>query len=670
MRTMPKKGLLLLLAISLLAAHFVWIASTWEGMGYTKDEGYYFNAAKDNFGWYKSVVLNTIEGHPLESFSDRSISRYWRNNHEHPPFCKVIQGLNHHIWHKWMPLMNYGNSHRMATWCFSALLLVLLFLLGTEMLGVPYGIFAVVLLFTLPRVFFHTHINTFDIPVIAMWFATAYAFRRGMESPRASWIAGLLLGVGLVTKNNAYFLPALFFLLYFYSNYRKDFFRGVLAIPSGLRHLGWLCWTIGLLLLAAPIAVGLMAFEWLALTILLDLLLINLIIAFHYLRPKPKIPPYLAPIFPAAFTAPLVFIALWPWIWDDTWGRLAKYFNRHLHPPAWETYYLHDIVVNPPPFPWHYPFVMSWYTVPALVIFIFLIGVFLLLRTGRMAGWLSRVPGFSYLLPAEASEEADTEQPSRWSWGNGKIVDGKWDAFFLLMNIAVPYLIIANPKTPIYGGTKHFMTAMPFVALTCALTLKWMVNEVSPMISLHGPKKWLLGLPLACMIIAPGLIGIAHTHPYTLSYYNELMGGSIAAPEVGMQRTFWAQSSTGVLEHLNKVLPRNGSVYFNNTPWTSYDAYKRDGLLRKDIRQSRNERSADYAVMNHWKYYTNGIYKVRRLYGADSAEAWSEIDGMPLTEVIRNVRKLDRGELVDPHPGKAIKSRKKPPRNRNKPHTR
>jgi len=53
--------------------------------------------------------------------------------------------------------------------------------------------------------------------------------------------------------------------------------------------------------------------------------------------------------------------------------------------------------------------------------------------------------------------------------------------------------------------------------------------------------------------------------------------------------------------------------------------------------------------MNHWKYYTDGIYSMRKMYDAKYSVTFSNIDGMPLTEVIQNVakHKLTHPELLD-----------------------
>jgi 4-amino-4-deoxy-L-arabinose transferase-like glycosyltransferase len=637
----PTRRILAVVIIVLAILQIIWIASTWEGMGYTKDEGYYFSAARDNFGWYIHLVGSTLTGHPESAFQPKTIDRYWRNNNEHPPFCKTVQGFHHHLLNKWLPILNYGNSHRAATLSWSILLIAFMVLLGSEWLSLGWAVGAVAILFTLPRVFFHAHLNTFDIPVVAMWFVTAYAFRRGMENRRWAWATGVLLGIGLATKNNAYFLPVLFFIMYVISPHFKALGKTILDLPGVLKRAGVIKLAMIAILAITPLVVGLTAFDYLALVIAIDFTLINLWLAWLYWFRPTRIAAHIAPILTPIFTAPFVFVLLWPWIWHDTWPRLGVYFNRHLHPPAWETYYLDQIVVNPPPFDWHYPFVMSWYTLPAIVLFVFFVGLALMLWRGKFVIAIRRTG--ARILGRDLFESPETL--GKWEHnGENKVTSPWWDKVFLLVNIILPVLIIANPKTPIYGGTKHYMTALPYFAFACVIALRWMVTTVAEIWPLNRVLRGALAVVLSVLVIVPGLIGIHHTHPYTLSYYNEIMGGSIAAPEVGMQRTFWAQSTSGVLDYLNKVVPKNGVVYFNNTPGTSIMAYQQDGMLRKDIRPARRGQEPDYAVMNHWKFYTDrvpgSIYHIRQEFGVDYMEAWADIDGMPLVEVYRNVKKI------------------------------
>jgi len=637
-RSRPKTWVLVGVALALAAAHFVWIASTWEGMSYVKDEGYYFSASGDNFGWYKTFVSKALEGKPSEAFERKWIDRHWRNNHEHPPFCKTVQGLNSAIWYDGLGWLNYGDSHRMATVMFQWLLIAFMFLLGAEWLGVGWSAFAVILLYTLPRFFYHSHLSTFDIPVVAMWAAAMYAFRRAMTSVRWSYVTGLLFGVGLATKNNVYFLPLMFAVLYFYSPHGKTFFRALCRLPATLKAAAKWKLALGVLLLVAPLAAGFAPRRVFNAVLFGDLVLVNLLLAFHYLRPKPTIPAFVAPILPSIFTAPLVFFLLWPWLWYDTWSRFDAYLGRHLNPPAWETYYLGKIVVNPPPYDWHYPFVMSWYTIPAAVIFLGLLGMAIVLLRGRFATIFAdlRLRALGRPIPAR--------EPLLKRWREDGVVSAEWDQLFLLLNIVVPFLIIANPNTPIYGGAKHYATAQPYIALACAVALRWIATTVLDGMGVAGLSRRALTFGLAVLMFVPGLVGIRHVQPHALSYYNEIMGGTIAAPEVGMQRMFWASATLVTLDYINQNAPPNSRVWFNNTPWDSFAAYKKDGYLRADIGRANTPEEADYAVMSNWRFYADGIYALRRTFGATHAEYNAAIDGCPLAEVFRNTRKVEAAD--------------------------
>ncbi len=625
----------ILIGLAILAGHFALIATTWEGVGYVKDAGYYHSSGRDNFGWYQNLAKNVFDGKALESFSDRNIRRYWDNNHQHPPFCKTLMGLHHKLWHNWIPVMNLGNSYRMATWSWAILTILLLFFFAKELAGMGAALFAAMAFILMPRVFFHSHINTFDIPLVAVWLTVMLAFRRGLLSTRWSFATGILLGFGYATRNGAFFLPFMFAFLYFYSPYGKRFYLSVKNIPAALSKLPYWKILLGLApFLAPPLAYALYkdAFAW---TLFISLVVVNIAIAWYWLKPKSPIPLHIAPILPAIFTAPLTFFLLWPWLWHDTWQRLAEFFNRHLNPPAWETYYLGEIVVNPPPFEWHYPFVMSWYTIPAIFVFLGLTGIALLLWRGKIAERLLDSRGY---VKGRALIHEDNEDGVSWSKEKG-VITRRFDQFLILINILVPFLIIANPRTPIYGGTKHYMSALPFLALAAALSFKYIYIWLGEKIRNKTLSK-VAATALGIALLSPGALGIINTHPNCLSFYNEIMGGAIAAPEVGMQRTFWAASARGILDYLNENVPQNGTVWYNNTPWDSTNAYRTDGFLRKDIRRANDKDKADFAVMNHWKYYIDGVYEVRQLYGAKYPVAATVINGMTLTEVYRNEHRL------------------------------
>jgi len=649
-----RRWITLILGILLVAGHFAFIASTWKGVGYVKDAGYYFGAARDNFGWYMNLVENISDGKPLESFSERNITRYWDNNHQHPPLCKVLMGLNHQLWNKWIPLLNYSNSHDVAALLWMSLMLALMFAFTVEIAGRATAVFAVLVITLMPRLFFHTHINTFDVPAMSVWFLTIWFFRRGMLSARWSWLTGIMLGIALATRNSSWFLPLVFFLLYFYSPYGLRFIHAAWNLPHAIKKVALWKLAAGLAVFVAPLIVFFVQRELFNPTLFASVLIINIFIAYQWLRRDSRVPGFLAPIIPAMFTAPFTFFLLWPWLWHNTWPRLNEFFMRHLDPPAWETYYLGEIVVNPPPFEWHYPFVMSWYTIPAVFLVMGLAGAALLLWRGRVG---EKIHSRHVVEIETPLMREDTPERPAWSpYGEPGVVTRHFDQFLLLVNIAIPVLMIANPQTPIYGGTKHYMAALPYFSICAALAFRYVLNYLSATISCRF-KYAAVSLLLGVALLSPGAIGIWKTHPHCLAYYNEFMDGAVASPEVGMQRTFWAEATAGVLDYLNKNVPENGSVWYNDTPWDSTNAYRIDGLLRQDIRRARSTEEADYAVMEFWKYYIDGVYKIRQEFDAAYPVTATRLDGMPLVEVYRNNRKLDRTRHKDRKPPRHNKGR-------------
>src|SRR5690606_9834261 len=130
------------------------------------------------------------------------------------------------------------------------------------------GLVAALAFAFIPRVFYHSHLDCFDMPVLAMWLFTTHAYWKSLERatwPRVLW-TGCLYGLPLDTKHDSWLLPL------------------ALVLHSLVAHGG-------------------------------DLLR-------AWSKRRLGIPPAL---FSMALLGPLVFYALWPWIWNDTFDRLREY---------------------------------------------------------------------------------------------------------------------------------------------------------------------------------------------------------------------------------------------------------------------------------------------------------------------------------------------------------
>src|SRR5262249_43424297 len=145
-----------------------------------------------------------------------------------------------------------------------------------------------------------------------------------------------------------------------------------------------------------------------------------------------------------------------------------------------------------PPFPSSYAFVMTLYTVPLTTLALMAIG---LTVTGRdelrsLRAALSRVP----FAAGEDRVRANV---------------------LLLGSLLAPIWAIAWPGSPIFGGTKHWFPAYPFLALFAAFGFERAVEAFG----LRLPERVArlrAGLPLALggLLLAPALVETAHSHPF------------------------------------------------------------------------------------------------------------------------------------------------------------
>jgi hypothetical protein len=301
--------------------------------GNTRDEGYYFEAGELAYGWYGELGDNLRKLRPMRSFSRASVDRWFGYNHEHPALMKSLFGLSWRLFHKCdCPAqsgrhpVSYAKRHhtlgllseeaalRLPTQVSVALMAALIFLFAASAWSVRAGFVAAVLSVAAPRLFFDAQLAAFDAPIAAMWVATVYAYHRSLTERRWGWRTGVIFGLALATKHNAFFLPVV-----------------LLAHAIYATRDAWL----------------------------------------HRKRP------FLASV-PRAFlwmvlVGPLVYLACWPWLWFDTIARFRDYAAFHVHHVYYNMEYL-GTNYNKPPFPLSFPYVMTLFTVPATTLALAVVG--------------------------------------------------------------------------------------------------------------------------------------------------------------------------------------------------------------------------------------------------------------------------------------------------------
>ncbi len=263
-----------------------------------------------------------------------------------------------------------------------------------------------------------------------------------------------------------------------------------------------------------------------------------------------------------ALLGPLVLFLAWPWLWHQPVDRLGEYFAFHLGHENYSWHYL-GTVLREPPFPVLYPFVVTALTVPAGVL-------------AAMAGGLAHS---ARRLALAALGRGDASIP---------------DEALLLANALFPMLLIAWPTVPHFGGVKHWLPAMPFLALLGARALATAGRRLWPR------RPALVTGAVAMLALIPAAWETAHVHPFGTAAYNEIAGGAPGAASLGMQRQFWGDDMVAVLDAIDAHAAPGARVWYQEASPTATRAWQRDGRLRSDLVRVEGPETADISV---WQYH-------------------------------------------------------------------
>ncbi|RAL22897.1 hypothetical protein DL240_08365 [Lujinxingia litoralis] len=561
-KSAPTSGVDWLIALLIFVGSVLLLLATAQ-MGFTRDEGFYFHAASQYIGWFEDLWRNLHAGTLAESFTQANVDRHWSYNPEHPVLMKAAFALSHKIFHEELGWMSHSTAWRFPTMVTAGWLLSGVYLFGRQLAGRLAGLVAVGALLLQPRFFFHAHLACFDVAVVAMNFWVVYAYWRSLASRGWAVTTGLLFGLALSTKLNAFFLPITLVL------------HWLITHPTGFRRVG--DWRNGGIRI---------------------------------------------PRIPAAFWAmltlgPLLFFALWPRHWFDTFARVRWYMNFHLKHEHYFVYYFGENLQNPP-FPVSYPWVMTLVTVPATLLLAAALGCYVWFYhfggTARMRAWL------------DALRQRRLPPPG----------DPRGTAMLFLINFLFPIALIARPETPIFGGTKHWMPAMPFLAIVAGIGVAWLAREAARALPTPGQTKPFIYATLAGLLflttLAPAALATRNNHPFGTSYYNELIGGHPGAADRRMFRQFWGYASRDALPWLNEHANPNDRIWIHNTVNTAWNTYQREGLARQDLRATRMNAS-DKALYFQQKAFNYLQLELWEEYGTMAPSHVVELQGVPLLSV-------------------------------------
>jgi hypothetical protein len=549
-----------------LIASFAVLLLASRTQGNVRDEGYYFDAAEQYSAWYVELVPNLVHGQFAKSFSRGAVDRAFTYNHEHPALMKSLFGLSWHFLHKCdcprqgglhpvayrqkhasLNLLDEETAFRVPTMLLTALMVALAFAWAARF-SAAVGLAAAGMSLFAARLFFDAELACFDAPIAALWFLTVYAYWRSRSQDRAGrrWArgAGVIFGLALATKHNAFFIPPVLIVHALWVD-RRELWTSLRErrLPRGEafpRALLWMA-TLGL----------------------------------------------------------LVYFACWPWMWFQTVARFREYVAFHVHHVYYNFEYL-GRNYNKPPFPRAFVFGMTLVTVPATTLLLAVSGALTWLRDAR---------------------RGETTTPA----GTGLLVG---------LNALAPMLVLTLTGAPIFGATKHFHAAIPFLALLGAYALAALIR------ALGAPR--VLAIALSLLAVVPAAVDTWRSHPYALSHYAAFVGGPDGGASLGMNRQFWGYATRGLLPYINTHAQRNAPIYWHDTNQSQINLYVRTGRLRPDVRNTGLEepgvQASNLGIIIHERHFAKYEYWFWDFYGTTRPSTVLTHEDVPIVTLYERPR--------------------------------
>ncbi len=582
-----------LITLGLALGTVLWLLAVEGREGFGRDEAQYMRAGERYWGWFEELATNLRQGKPGRSFGASAIDRYWSDNApDHPVIMKTLSGLSWRAFHTctctgparglhpipvqgrhWtLPLFSRDSTaFRFPAILFAALLVAMVFRFARAWLPPSAAAAAAVLTLAQPHYFFHAQIACFDAPIATMAFAVGFAYWKSLRDPRWGIAAGVLFGVALGVKHNAWLMP--FFLVAHFLWMRRGDLRA--------RRL-----------------------------------------------PRP----------PLAFVAmlvlgPIIFFLHWPWLWNAPVARTRAYVVRHLDHEHYNFEYLGWNWNQPPTrtamklLRATAPFVETGFTVPVTTLALAAFGAAALVRRRRDEA----------LFPDGESEAPVAAQPS---WLRpGADVDRAPGAFVLFQTLG-PLCVLAVPSTPIFGGVKHFLTAMPYLALLGGIGLTSIARGLVGALPIARAR---LGRAapavLAFVVCVPAVIETRRSHPDGLGHYNLLAGGFAGGASLGMNRQFWGYSVLPMLPDLEARAPENRRLFWHDVLSDAISMYKREGRLAMGVGDTGfgedGIKRSEIGILfyeKHWAKYEGWFWE---FYGTTQPIYVRAREGVPLVTLYR-----------------------------------
>ncbi len=313
-------------------------------------------------------------------------------------------------------------------------------------------------------------------------------------------------------------------------------------------------------------------------------------------------------LFSMVFLSPLVMIASQPYLWHQTSLRILEFLyeglSRGYRSDANFPLFFFNRLYLTSNLPRYYSFFVIAVTTPEFVLLLALLGA---VSIGRLK----------------------TQR-------NVMIL-------FLLNALFIPFLGIL-PGAVLHDGVRQLLSTLPFLAGLAGagfyVLVRFVRERTEKMASLGKIKNLQLKVVGAAFVLLsfPSAWDLFLYHPYELSYYNRLVGGTRGAFQQGLEVTYFMEAFTPeFLKFLNEKLPPNAVI---NASFANFmfSYYHKENRLRPDIQISDKEDNFDYYVLLTRRSVWSK--KERTLFGSHLPFAAVRLGDVPLVLVYK-VRTLN-----------------------------
>ncbi len=251
---------------------------------------------------------------------------------------------------------------------------------------------------------------------------------------------------------------------------------------------------------------------------------------------------------------PAAFLLTWPWLWHNTFARVIAYLQFHAQHKIEPVFYLGTALEAAP---WHYPLVTLIAATPLIIL-------------------LLALPSLK----------------TRW----GKPIDSHFT--FLVMLAAVPILVITPQSVPAYNDLRLFLLTPVILCGLAGIGVSIIFEMLKGL--LPENKHRFLAAGLVLLLLLPGIIGLAVTHPYPLSYYGGAVGYRSGAMEKGFSPLPWAQIAPSDIEKIEEKFPQGIDISRNSGVATILVDANTLGFLSKKIRLP--EKGGNWLISSNFSY--------------------------------------------------------------------